>query len=93
MVDIFPEVSNMKVIYSGVRAEMARRGVSQQKLAELLDVHYNTIGNWLRGEHDPGMANVIQALMAIGISKRDVLDMRVRDLVTVIEDEEQEAPA
>lgn len=84
-------VPEMKVIYSGVRAEMARRDVSQQDLAQQLGVHYNTISNWLRGGSDPGLGSVIQALKAIGMSEDEILNMRLRELITLRD--ETEAPA
>lgn len=79
----------MKISYSGVRAEMARRRVSQQELARALGVHYNTVNNWLRGESDPGLGSVIEALLAIGLTAEDVLNMRLRDLITI---EDEKAP-
>lgn len=81
----------MKVTYNGVRAEMARRRVAQTTLAERLEVHYNTVNNWLSGRSDPGLGSVIQALRAIGMTDDQILNMRIGDLVT-IEDEEK-APA
>lgn len=73
----------MKVTYNGVRAEMARRRVSQLKLAEMLNVHYNTVNNWLSGRNDPGLGSVIEALRAIGMSDEQILNMRIGDLVMI----------
>lgn len=73
----------MRIKYTGVRAEMARREVSQQELARRLDLHYNTVNNWLRGESDPGLGTIIDALLAIGMSLDEILGMTLDELVTV----------
>ena len=83
----------MKVILNGVRAEMARRGVSQKEVAERLDVHYNTVNNWLAGRYDPGVEGLILVMRAIGMTDTEILDMSLRDLITVQDNGNERAPA
>ena len=82
----------MRVIHSGLRAEMARRKVSQQELAQRLDVHPNTVGNWVRGESDPTIEKLLSAMIALGVSKDDMLDMRLSQIIT-IENGNKKTPA
>ena len=82
----------MKVNYSGIRAEMARRGVKQQDLARKLGVHYNTINNWVWGRHDPGLGALLELLRAIGMGDDEILALQLGDLIT-IEEENEKAPA
>ena len=76
----------MEIVYSGVRAEMARRNISQQELARRLGVHYNTVNNWLRGGSSPDLGSVLEALRVIGMTDEEILDMRIKDLITMIDE-------
>lgn len=75
----------MRIKYTGLRAEMARREISQRELSRRLDVHQNTVYNWLSGKRPPTLNDVINAFEAIGMDRDDVLGMRLGDLVTIEE--------
>ena len=76
----------MEIVYSGVRAELARRDISQVELARRLGVHYNTVNNWLKGGRNPELGSVLGALRVIGMTDEQILDMRIRDLISIVDE-------
>ena len=86
-------MSKTKVEYTGLRVEMARRRVRRTELAEKIDVHPNTISNWLVGKSDPSLTSVIDALKALGMDSERIYGMRLGELVDEIENGNKKTPA
>lgn len=80
----------MMAILNGVRAEMARRGISQREVAERLSVHHNTVNNWLAGRADPGIDGLIELMRVIGLTDEEILAMRLGDLLKL---QDEKTPA
>lgn len=76
-------VPDVNVKYTGIKALMARKGITRADLADKLGVHYNTAGNWLNGVTSPDMENVIEMLMALGYSLDEIMEMPLRTLIDV----------
>ncbi len=62
-------------VFSRLEEQRAVRGLSRQQLADLVGVHYQTVGYLERGEYSPSLA------LALKIA--DVLGLRVEDLFSL----------
>jgi DNA-binding XRE family transcriptional regulator len=59
-----------------IRVYRKEAGITQEKLAELADVHHNFIGEVERGNMDCSLSSMVKIAKALGV--------RVRDLVAKI---------
>jgi transcriptional regulator with XRE-family HTH domain len=53
-----------------MRAIRERKGLSQERLAELADLHRNYVGGIERGERNVGLCNIVRLAKALGVSPR-----------------------
>jgi transcriptional regulator with XRE-family HTH domain len=53
-----------------IRSLRERKGLSQERLAELADLHRNYVGGIERGERNVGLRNIIRLAKALGVSPR-----------------------
>ncbi len=59
---------------SRVRAERTRRGLSQERLAELAKVHRTYIGMIERGEKNITLTNIEKIAKALALNPKDLLN-------------------
>ncbi|MDY6804769.1 MAG: helix-turn-helix transcriptional regulator [Cyanobacteriota bacterium] len=57
-----------------VRQLRKAKGISQEKLAELADMHRNYIGGIERGERNLGLINIVGLARALGVSPSQLLE-------------------
>ena len=57
-----------------VRQLRKAKGLSQEKLAELADLHRNYIGGIERGERNLALLNVVRLARALGVSPSQLLE-------------------
>lgn len=50
-----------------IRQLMAEKGLSQQKLADILGVNHTTVGQWLLGRKKPGYDSILAFYEKFGI--------------------------
>ena len=57
-----------------VRQLRKAKGISQEKLAELADLHRNYIGGIERGERNLALINIVRLARALGVSPSQLLE-------------------
>lgn len=57
-----------------LREERTKRGLSQEKLAELADVHRNYIGFLERAERNPSLVQLDKIAKALKMRAKDLID-------------------
>lgn len=57
-----------------VRQLRKAKGISQEKLAELADMHRNYIGGIERGERNLALINIVRLARALGVSPSQLLE-------------------
>jgi len=62
----------LQTLGNGIRRCRVRRGLSQERLAEVADLHRNYIGLLERGERNPSAGTLIAIARALGVSPRDL---------------------
>ena len=64
----------LKAFGRAVRAHREEFAVSQEKLAELAELHRTYIADIERGERNVGLINVVRTADALGVTASDLLD-------------------
>ena len=67
------ELAMLRSLGKRIRELRRERGYSQEKLAELADVHENHVRRIERGEANPSFLVLIRIARAVGISVSDLL--------------------
>lgn len=65
---------NQRILGSAIRALRKQRGLSQEKLAELADVHRNFVGLIERGERNVGIQAIVRLAFALDVSPAQVFE-------------------
>lgn len=67
---------NIELKKFGERVRQLRKakGLSQEKLAELADLHRNYIGGIERGERNLALLNILRLARALGVSPSQLLE-------------------
>ena len=69
-----PNPDPRKLVGVRVRQLRLRRGLSQEKLAELASLHRNYIGGIERGERNVALVNLAKLAHALGVRPAKLLD-------------------
>ncbi len=67
------ELAMLRSLGKRIRELRRERGYSQEKLAELADIHENHVRRIERGEANPSFLVLIRIARAVGISVSDLL--------------------
>jgi transcriptional regulator with XRE-family HTH domain len=67
-------VDALDVFRRNLRRERKARGLSQERLAELAELHMTDIGRIERGERDPGVRTVAKVAAGLGIAPSQLFD-------------------
>jgi transcriptional regulator with XRE-family HTH domain len=69
-------VKNVKLKIFGKRVRKLRkaRGLSQEELAEIAELHRNYIGGIERGERNVALLNILRLAQALGVSLSELLE-------------------
>ena len=59
-----------------IRQIMYEKKLSQQKLADILDVNQTTVSQWLLGNKKPSYDNISKFYSAFGIEPNDFFDLK-----------------
>lgn len=68
------DIKLLKELGLKIKVERTKKGLSQEKLAELASLSRPTIGLIERGESEPSIVKVAQIADALGIKLCDLLD-------------------
>jgi len=60
-----------------------KRGITQEELAELVDVHVNTIIRWEKEEHAPRATDLKKIAKALNCSEADLLNGPSNEKITI----------
>jgi transcriptional regulator with XRE-family HTH domain len=63
----------LKIFGEQVRKLRKARGLSQEELAELAELHRNYIGGIERGERNVALLNIVRLAKALGVSLSELL--------------------
>ena len=63
-----------------IKLERAKRGWSQEKLAQFADLNVNSIGTIERGTSSPSIDTLAQIALAFGMEVIDLIDIKKVDL-------------
>ena len=58
----------MKIFGERVKVSLKRLGKKQKELAELLEVRTSTLCEWLNGNNEPPMSEIVAISVALGVS-------------------------
>ncbi|MEG3848190.1 helix-turn-helix transcriptional regulator [Microcoleus sp. herbarium19] len=64
----------LKIFGEQVRKLRKARGLSQEELAELAELHRNYIGGIERGERNVALLNIVRLAKALGVSLSELLE-------------------
>ncbi|WP_445172465.1 helix-turn-helix domain-containing protein [Microcoleus sp.] len=64
----------LKIFGAQVRKLRKARGLSQEELAELAELHRNYIGGIERGERNVALLNIVRLAKALGVSLSELLE-------------------
>lgn len=64
----------LEVVAANIREARRVSGLSQERLAELSELHMTDVGRIERGERDPGVRTLAKLAQGLGISPGDLFD-------------------
>ncbi len=64
----------LEVVAANIREARRVSGLSQERLAELSELHMTDVGRIERGERDPGVRTLAKLAKGLGISPSDLLE-------------------
>jgi transcriptional regulator with XRE-family HTH domain len=67
-------VDALEAFARNLRAARAERGLSQERLAELSDLHMTDVGRIERAERDPGIRTAAKLARGLGVPLSSLLD-------------------
>ena len=76
-------VVSKKFNHRKLAAAIVESGMSQKKVADIMDVHHNTINNWCRGRTTPTFAEFFQLLDILGWDRDRLQRERMIDWVEI----------
>jgi len=65
-------VDALEVFARNLRSARDERGLSQERLAELADLHMTDVGRIERGERDPGIRTAAKLAKGLGVPLSDL---------------------
>lgn len=63
-----------RVLGDKIRSYRKRAGLTQEKLAEMADLHHNFIGEVERGNMETSLTSLLKIAKALGVCVRDLVD-------------------
>jgi transcriptional regulator with XRE-family HTH domain len=66
-------VDALEAFARNLRFPRVERGLTQERLAELADLHMTDVGRIERGERDPGLRTAAKLATGLGIALADLL--------------------
>jgi transcriptional regulator with XRE-family HTH domain len=67
-------VDALAIFAHNLRSAREERGLTQERLAELADLHMTDVGRIERGERDPGIRTAAKLARGLGVSLAELLD-------------------
>jgi DNA-binding XRE family transcriptional regulator len=62
-------------VFSRLEEQRAARDLSRQQLADLVGVHYQTVGYLERGEYSPSLALALKIAAVLGLRVEDLFSL------------------
>ena len=62
-------------VFSRLEEQRVARGLSRQQLADLVGVHYQTVGYLERGEYSPSLALALKIAVVLGRRVEDLFSL------------------
>ena len=73
---IFVSRNQEEPLYNRVEAARTSIGISRNELANLTEVHYQTIGYIERGEYNPSLALALRMAKALGLEVSEIFSTK-----------------
>ncbi len=64
----------LQIVAGNIRRKREARGLSQERLAELSDLHMTDVGRVERGERDPGVRTLAKIARGLGVAPGDLFE-------------------
>jgi len=65
-------VDALQVVAANIREARRSKGLSQERLAELSELHMTDVGRIERAERDPGVRTLAKIARGLGVATRDL---------------------